>query len=209
MGTGQDLSLLWSLHFSILTQRSVFGVTCISKLKTKPCFLFCLAFFFVCVDLSLSHFYTNGFFSKLLNFMRGGIIQKLETIQPAEHLLFFVTKQQFHNFSRAQPARTDGCFWDWLNTDFIHRKNSAAVFHWNTDTLHSRDVRCPHHCLRKAALASSGWSDRYPEVKIKPFRLQALTGKHTVYERNFKRFRLTDTLFCYIQVSRNLWPDDV
>lgn len=96
-----------------------------------------------------------------------------------------------------------------MNTDFIHRKNSAAVFHGNTDTLHSRDVRCPHPCLRKAALTSSGWSDRYPEVKIKPFRLQALTGKHTVYERSFKRFRLTDTLFCYIQVSQNLWPDDV
>lgn len=42
--------------------------------------------FFICVDLSLADFYSNGFLSKLLNFMRGGIIQKLETIQPSEHL---------------------------------------------------------------------------------------------------------------------------
>lgn len=33
--------------------------------------------FFICVDLSLADFYSNGFLSKLLNFMRGGIIQKL------------------------------------------------------------------------------------------------------------------------------------
>lgn len=132
MGTGQDLSLLWSLHFSILTQRSVFGVTCISKLKTKPCFLFCLAFFFVCVDLSLSHFYTNGFLSKLLNFMRGGIIQKLETIQPAEHLgsnacrvCTFYSLLQSNNFTilveRNLPGLTAVSETDWTQISYIGR----------------------------------------------------------------------------------------
>lgn len=34
--------------------------------------------------------------------------------------------------------------------------------------------------FEKSALTSSEWSDRYPEVKIKPFRLQAFFSKHTL-----------------------------
>lgn len=51
----------------------------------------------------------------------------------------------------------------------------------------------PLSLWKKSALTSSGWSDRYPEVKIKPFRLQAFkthTAEHTACEGKFERFRL-------------------
>lgn len=37
----------------------------------------------------------------------------------------------------------------------------------------------PPSLFKKSALTSSGWSDRYPEVNTKPFRLEAFFSKDT------------------------------
>lgn len=53
------------------------------------------------------------------------------TAKLSVHSSFFVKRQHsccFRNFSWAQTDRADGCFWEWLNTDFVPRVKSAAGF---------------------------------------------------------------------------------
>lgn len=62
----------------------------------------------------------------------------------------------------------------------------------------------PPSLLEKSALTSSEWSDRHPEVKIKPFRLEAFFSKQTQVSTQYmketlQRFRLKDTEFDYVQ----------
>lgn len=193
--------------FSILTRWSaVLGVASVSKFKTELCLLFCRPLF-ICMSVGLAGFYSNAYGTNCYILWGETLFKNRKIIQPAEklgsdvsvsvHFLVFVTKQHlhcFHSFSREQTGGTDCCFWDWLNTDFIPRKDSADMLHRNTDTLHSRDVRqrwdasiavrekCPDKFLVEW---QTPWG-KDKALQIRSFLFKTNTGEHTVYERNFE-----------------------
>lgn len=92
-----------------------------------------------------------------------------------------------------KTGRTDGSFWDWLNTDFIPRKESAAAPHRNTDTLHSRGVRQRWDALITSSLRKVPWQAQewvewqIPWGKDKALQITIFLFKTRVNTLNWKQ----------------------
>lgn len=114
-GTLMVTGHLWSLYFTILTKQS--------DLRHSSPLSFVYFLFGWSSEAGVT-FYVSRLFNPASELL--GSTAKLSV-----HSSFFVKRQHsccFHNFSWAQTDRADGCFWEWLNTDFVPRDKCAAGF---------------------------------------------------------------------------------